>query len=44
MPEADVAKQAKKFYEDVPMKTEGFFSQRSRCSWLGDEESAVKDI
>jgi len=25
MPEADVAKQAKKFYEDVPMKTEGFF-------------------
>ena len=25
MPEADVVKQAKKFYEDVPMKTEGFF-------------------
>jgi putative autoinducer-2 (AI-2) aldolase len=25
MPEADVAKQAKKFYEDVPMKAEGFF-------------------
>jgi len=25
MPEADVSKQGKKFYEDVPMKTEGFF-------------------
>ncbi len=25
MPEVDIAKQAKKFYEDVPMKTEGFF-------------------
>ncbi len=25
MPEADVAKQEKKFYEDVPMKAEGFF-------------------
>lgn len=25
MPEADVAKQARKYYEDVPMKTEGFF-------------------
>jgi len=25
MPEADISKQAKKFYEDVPMKTEGFF-------------------
>ena len=25
MPEADVSKQAKKFFEDVPMKTEGFF-------------------
>lgn len=25
MPEADVSKQAKKFYEDVPMKAEGFF-------------------
>jgi len=25
MPEADVSKQGKKFYEDVPMKSEGFF-------------------
>ena len=25
MPEADVAKQAKKFYEDIPMKTDSFF-------------------
>ncbi|MCJ7776977.1 MAG: 3-hydroxy-5-phosphonooxypentane-2,4-dione thiolase [Sedimentisphaerales bacterium] len=25
MPEADVSKQTKKFYEDVPMKAEGFF-------------------
>lgn len=25
MPEADISKQAKRFYEDVPMKTEGFF-------------------
>jgi putative autoinducer-2 (AI-2) aldolase len=25
MPEADTAKEAKKFYEDIPMKTEGFF-------------------
>jgi len=25
MPEADVSKQGKKFYEDVPMKAEGFF-------------------
>ena len=25
MPEADVAKEAKKFYEDVPMKSDGFF-------------------
>ena len=25
MPEADVAKQAKKFYEDIPMKTDVFF-------------------
>jgi putative autoinducer-2 (AI-2) aldolase len=25
MPEADVTKQAKKFYEDIPMKNDGFF-------------------
>jgi len=25
MPEADISKQGKKFYEDVPMKAEGFF-------------------
>lgn len=44
MPEVDIGKSEKKFYEDIPMKTTSFFLKGSNSLDWGDEKSTIPDI